>query len=162
MAGVSNVVIASPPDVSGVLPDSVLASAFIAGVDQIYPIGGAQAIAALAYGTGSVQKVDVICGPGNIFVTLAKKLVYGDVGIDGLYGPTETVVLADETSNATLCAADLIAQAEHDPLAKPVLITTSKQLADRVTSELITRLQTLDRADIIGLFENSGGNRDSR
>ena len=149
VAGVSNVVIASPPNVSGVLPDSVLASAFIAGVDQIYPIGGAQAIAALAYGTGSVQKVDVICGPGNIFVTLAKKLVYGDVGIDGLYGPTETVVLADETSNATLCAADLIAQAEHDPLAKPVLITTSKQLADRVTSELITRLQTLDRADII-------------
>ena len=149
VAGVSNVAIASPPTVSGVLPDSVLASAFIAGVDQIYPIGGAQAIAALTYGTESVQKVDVICGPGNIFVTLAKKLVYGDVGIDGLYGPTETVVLADETSNATLCAADLIAQAEHDPMAKPVLITTSKELGDRVAAELIVRLQTLERADII-------------
>ena len=157
VAGVSNVVIASPPNVSGVLPDSVLASAFIAGVDQIYPIGGAQAIAALAYGTGSVQKVDVICGPGNIYVTLAKKLVYGDVGIDGLYGPTETVVLADVTSNATLCAADLIAQAEHDPMAKPVLITTSKQLADRVTSELVTRLQNLDRADIIEASLRSQG-----
>ena len=149
VAGVSNVAIASPPTVSGLLPDSVLASAFIAGVDQIYPIGGAQAIAALSYGTESVQKVDVICGPGNIFVTLAKKLVYGDVGIDGLYGPTETVVLADETSNATLCAADLIAQAEHDPMAKPVLITTSKELGDRVAAELIVRLQTLERADII-------------
>ena len=157
VAGVSNVAIASPPTVSGLLPDSVLASAFIAGVDQIYPIGGAQAIAALSYGTESVQKVDVICGPGNIFVTLAKKLVYGDVGIDGLYGPTETVVLADETSNATLCAADLIAQAEHDETAQAILITDDISFAKKVDDCIRIQISKLSRSMIISeSLKNNG------
>jgi len=157
VAGVSEIYVACPPDISGTVPDSVLAAAHIADVDRIYPIGGAQAVSALAYGTESVSKVDVICGPGNIFVTMAKKLVYGDVGIDGLYGPTETVVLADETSNATLCAADLIAQAEHDPMARPILITNSVELGDRVNSELDNRARSLDRVDIIHKSLNTQG-----
>ena len=102
----------------------------------------------MAYGTESVPRVDIICGPGNIFVTLAKKLVYGDVGIDGLYGPTETVVIGDSTSNPTLCAVDMLAQAEHDTLARPVLITTSERLADAVDAEITTRLERLDRGAI--------------
>ena len=114
----------------------------------MYSLGGAQAIAALAYGTESVTRSDVICGPGNMFVTVAKKLVYGDVGIDGLYGPTETVILADETANPILCAADLLAQAEHDPLAKPVLITTSNTLAKETQAQLDVRVAHLDRSDI--------------
>ena len=99
-------------------------------------------------GTESVPRVEIICGPGNIFVTLAKKLVYGDVGIDGLYGPTETVVMGDETSNPTLCAVDMLAQAEHDVLARPVLITTSERLAETVDAEIASRLERLDRGAI--------------
>ena len=141
----------------GLPPDSVLAAAYIAKVDKVYSLGGAQAIAARAYGTESVVRSDVICGPGNIFVTVAKKLVYGDVGIDGLYGPTETVILADETANPTLCAADLLAQAEHDPLAKPVLITTSETLAREIKSQLSTRVLNLDRIDIAKASLNNQG-----
>ena len=121
---------APPLDGGGAPPPVVLAAAGIAGADRIYRIGGAQAIAAMAYGTESVRRLDMICGPGNLFVTLAKKLLFGEVGIDGLYGPTETVIVADESANPTLCAADLLAQAEHDVLAAAVLITTSEGLAE--------------------------------
>ena len=148
VAGVEQVVVCTPTK-DGALPHpAVLAAADIAGVDRVFRIGGAQAIAAMAYGTETVPGVDVICGPGNLFVTLAKKLVYGDVGIDGLYGPTETVVIADDTSNPTLCAVDMLAQAEHDVLARPVLITTSERLADAVDAEIAARLTRLDRGAI--------------
>ena len=148
VAGVEQVVMCTPTK-GGELPHpAVLAAADIAGVDRVFCIGGAQAIAAMAYGTESVPRVDIICGPGNIFVTLAKKLVYGDVGIDGLYGPTETVVIGDSTSNPTLCAVDMLAQAEHDALARPVLITTSERLADAVDAEITARLERLDRGAI--------------
>ena len=148
VAGVKEVVVCTPSK-DGALPDPVvLVAADMAGVDRVFRIGGAQAIAAMAYGTETVPKVDLICGPGNIFVTLAKKLLFGEVGIDGLYGPTETVVIADDTANPTLCAADLLAQAEHDTLARPVLITTSQNLAEAVQRETRTRLQRLDRRDI--------------
>ena len=148
VAGVEQVVMCTPTK-SGELPHpAVLAAAEIAGVDRVFCIGGAQAVAAMAYGTESVPRVDIICGPGNIFVTLAKKLVYGDVGIDGLYGPTETVVIGDDTSNSTLCAVDMLAQAEHDALARPVLITTSERLAEAVDAEVATRLERLDRGAI--------------
>ena len=148
VAGVEQVVMCTPTK-DGELPHpAVLAAADIAGVDRVFCIGGAQAVAAMAYGTESVPRVDVICGPGNIFVTLAKKLVYGDVGIDGLYGPTETVVIGDGASNPTLCAVDMLAQAEHDPLARPVLITTSERLAEAVDAEVTARLERLDRGAI--------------
>ena len=148
VAGVREVVMCTPTKGGGLPHPTVLAAAAIAGVDRVFTIGGAQAIAAMAYGTETVPRVDVICGPGNIFVTLAKKLVYGDVGIDGLYGPTETVVVADDTSNPTLCAVDLLAQAEHDALARPVMITDSERLAAAVVSEVQARLERLDRGAI--------------
>ena len=147
VAGVEEVVIATPPGKDGLVHPAVLVAADIAGVDRVFRIGGAQAIAAMAYGTATVPRVDLVCGPGNIFVTLAKKLVFGEVGIDGLYGPTETVVLADASANPTLCAADLLAQAEHDEMARPVLITTSEQLANSVNREVGTRVQRLERAN---------------
>ena len=148
VAGVEQVVMCTPTK-SGELPHpAVLAAADIAGVDRVFCIGGSQAVAAMAYGTESVPRVDIICGPGNIFVTLAKKLVYGDVGIDGLYGPTETVVIGDDTSNPTLCAVDMLAQAEHDALARPVLITTSERLAEAVDAEVTARIERLDRGAI--------------
>ena len=148
VAGVEQVVMCTPTK-GGELPHpAVLVAADIAGVDRVFCIGGAQAVAAMAYGTESVPRVDIICGPGNLFVTLAKKLVYGDVGIDGLYGPTETVVIGDGTSNPTLCAVDMLAQAEHDTLARPVLITTSERLAESVDAEVTARLERLDRGAI--------------
>jgi histidinol dehydrogenase len=149
VAGVNEVVVCTPVSRDRHLPDpAVLVAADIAGVDRVFSIGGAQAIAAMAYGSESVPRVDMICGPGNIFVTLAKKMVYGDVGIDGLYGPTETLVIADETANPTLCAVDLLAQAEHDALARPVLVTTSERLAEAVESEAQTRMDRLERGSI--------------
>jgi histidinol dehydrogenase len=148
VAGVTEVIVCTPAWEGGLPHPVVLVAADIAGVDRVFRIGGAQAIAAMAYGTETVPRVDMICGPGNIFVTLAKKLLFGEVGIDGLYGPTETVVVADESANPTLCAADLLAQAEHDPLARPVLITTSASLAAAVEKEARTRLERLDRASI--------------
>ena len=148
VAGVEEIAITCPMPKSPLEYASVLAAAYISEVDQVYCLGGAQSIGALAYGTESVSKVDFICGPGNVFVTLAKKLVYGDVGIDGLYGPTETVVIADGHASPTLCAADLIAQAEHDSLARPVLITTSPKIAADVEAEIYLRLSRLDRSEI--------------
>ena len=148
VAGVRNIVLCSPAMEGGFPHPTVLAAAQIAGVDRIFAIGGAQAIAAMAYGTETVPPVDIVCGPGNVFVTLAKKMVYGDVGIDGLYGPTETLIVADEFANPTLCAADMLAQAEHDPMARAVLVCTSQDLAKQVSSEIETRLQRLERESV--------------
>jgi histidinol dehydrogenase len=120
----------------------------LAGVDRVFQVGGAQAIAALAYGTESIPKVDMVCGPGNLFVTIAKQMVYGQVGVDGLYGPTETVVIADSTSDPVLCAADLLAQAEHDALASPILLTVSESLVMRVEQELDRQITHLRRREI--------------
>jgi len=148
IAGVKEVILATPPRPDGTVAPATLAAADIAGVDRIFSIGGAQAIAALAFGTDSVPAVDKICGPGNIFVVLAKKLVYGVVDIDGLPGPSEVVIIADETASPACCAADLLAQAEHDPLASAILITTSERLADDVNKELEQQLKGLDRQSI--------------
>ncbi len=148
IAGVDEVIIATNPGVDRGVHPVVLVAADIAGADRVLQIGGAQAVAAMACGTESVPKVDMVCGPGGLFTTLAKKLVFGEVGIDGLYGPTETLLIADEHGNPTLCAADLLAQAEHDILAKPVLITTSESLAERVNSEIEVRIRRLDRSEI--------------
>ena len=148
VAGVEEIILCSPAKSDGLPDPVVLAAARISGVDRVFAIGGAQAIAAMAYGTESVPAVDMVCGPGNLFVTLAKKLVYGDVGIDGLYGPTETLIIADSSANPTLCAADLLAQAEHDPLARPVLVCTSEPLAEQVAREVETRLRRLSRESV--------------
>ena len=148
VAGVDEVVVTTPPR-AGTAPDpSVLVACDIAGVDRVFRVGGAQAVAALAYGTTSVPQVDLVCGPGNLFVTIAKKLLHGAVAIDGLYGPSETVLIADESADPALCAADLLAQAEHDALASPIFITTSEAVASRVEEELNRRLQALERRDI--------------
>jgi len=156
VAGVKEVILATPPRPNGVVP-SMLIAADIAEVDRIFGVGGAQAIAALAFGTESVPKVDKICGPGNIFVVLAKKLVYGVVDIDGLQGASEVLIIADETANPEYCAADLLAQAEHDPLASAILITTSPRLADEVNREVEQQLEGLLRKDIAAeSLENRG------
>lgn len=158
VAGVKSAVLVSPAGRDGRIPAVKLAAAAISGADRVFVASGAQAIAALAYGTESFPRVDKICGPGNIFVTLAKRAVFGDVGIDSLYGPTETVVVADETADAALCAVDLIAQAEHDELASPIFITNSRELLDRVDAELDARLSTLPRGAIArAAFANRGG-----
>jgi len=145
VAGVPEVVIATPPAPDGTVPAPTLVAADIAKVSRVFKVGGAQAIAALAYGTKSIPKVDKICGPGNIFVTLAKKQVYGTVAIDGLHGPTETVIIADDSANPVFCAADLLAQAEHDELASAILITTSPRFADAVSEEVKNQLAKLER-----------------
>ncbi len=156
-AGVSEVVVTTPTGKDGRIPDVVLAAADVAGVSSVYKIGGAQAIAALAYGTESVPKVDKILGPGNIFVALAKRLVSGAVGTDGLPGPTETLVLADSSADVEHVAADLLAQSEHDPLAQAVLVTTSRDLVVRLPEELDRQLATLKRAAVAGeSLENRG------
>ncbi len=157
VAGVGEVIVCTPTRGGDDPHPALLAAAHLAGVDGVYRIGGAQAIAAMAYGTQSVPRVDLICGPGNLFVTLAKKQVYGDVGIDGLYGPTETMVIADDSANPTLCAVDLLAQAEHDELAKPVLATTSERLASAVQAEVQSRLARLDRSAIAAASVNEQG-----
>ena len=149
VAKVAEVVLATPPRPDGGVPTSILAAAHIAGVDSVYRVGGAQAIAAFAYGTQSIPRVDVVAGPGNIYVTLAKKEVFGSVGVDGIAGPTEVVVVADAEARPDFVAADLAAQLEHDPLAWGLLITDSAQLADRVEEELESLLRGLERADII-------------
>ena len=148
VAGVEEVVLATPGRGGDGPNPAVLAAACVAGVDRVFQIGGAQAIAAMAYGTESVPKADIVCGPGNIFVTLAKQMVYGDVAVDGLYGPTETLVIADASVDPALCAADLLAQAEHDTLASPVLITTDAATLDGVRAEMDRQLRTLPRRDI--------------
>ncbi len=157
VAGVKKVVMVTPPNAEGKINSGTLVAADIAGVDEIYKVGGAQAIAALAYGTKSIPKVDKITGPGNIFVALAKKAVYGNVGIDSIAGPSEIVVLADETANPKYVAADLLSQAEHDQLASAILVTTSEELAKRVSFEADEFIKTLSRADIIkASLENFG------
>ncbi len=148
VAGVDEMVMTTPPTPDGTVPAIVLAAAGIAGVARIFKVGGAQAVAAMAYGTESVPRVDKICGPGNIFVTLAKKQVYGTVAIDGLHGPTETVILADDSANPVFCAADLLAQAEHDEMASAILITTSPRLADQVREEIERQLVEIERQAI--------------
>lgn len=149
VAGVEKIVMVTPPGKDGKINPGTLVAADIAGVDEIYKVGGAQAIAALAFGTESVPKVDKITGPGNIFVALAKKAVYGNVGIDSIAGPSEIVVLADETPRARYVAADLLSQAEHDELASAILVTTSEELAQKVSAEVDGFLKVLERADII-------------
>jgi len=148
VAGVREIILATPPKSNGAIPPPTLVAADIAQVDRIFSVGGAQAIAALAFGTESIPKVDKICGPGNIFVVLAKKLVYGIVDIDGLPGPSEVLIIADETANPKYCAADLLAQAEHDPLASAILITTSRRLADEVNQRVKLELKDLERQAI--------------
>jgi len=155
VAGVKEVVLVTPS--KGLVPPATLAAADIAGVDRVFGVGGAQAIAALAFGTESIPKVDKICGPGNIFVTMAKKLVYGVVGIDGLQGPSEVLIVADETANPKYCALDLVAQAEHDPSASAILITTSQHLANEVAKEIERQLKDLKRQAIAAeSLENRG------
>ncbi|MBQ8138121.1 MAG: histidinol dehydrogenase [Lachnospiraceae bacterium] len=149
VAGVRDIIMTTPPGKTGVINPGTLVAADIAGVDRIYKAGGAQAIAAMAFGTESIPKVDKITGPGNIFVALAKKAVYGHVSIDSIAGPSEVMVLADETANAHYVAADLLSQAEHDELASAILVTTSEKLADDVNEEIEGYLKKLDRADII-------------
>jgi histidinol dehydrogenase len=142
----------------GAITPVLLAAAKVAAVDAVYRIGGAQAIAALAYGTSSIPKVDKIVGPGNIFVTLAKRQVYGLVDIDGLPGPTETLIIADGEANPALVAADLLAQAEHDTLASAILITSDRTLAQAVQVEIARQLEDLPRAEIIAeSLQNQGG-----
>lgn len=147
IAGVKRIVMVTPSGPEGI-PSAILAAAKIAGVDEIYQIGGAQAIAALAYGTESIPKVDKIVGPGNIFVATAKKILFGQVAIDMIAGPSEVVVLADESANPRFIAADLLSQAEHDKLARAILITTSQDLAQRVQTEVATQLALLPREEI--------------
>jgi len=145
VAGVKEVILATPPRRDGRVPLPTLVAADISGVDRVFSVGGAQAIAALAFGTESIPKVDKICGPGNIFVVTAKKLVYGVVDIDGLAGPSEVLIIADDGAKPEYCAADLIAQAEHDPLASAILVTTSRELAEKVNQQVEQQLQDLER-----------------
>ena len=149
VAGVNEVVLATPRRGREPLNSTVLAAARIAGVDAVYQVGGVPAIGALAYGTETIRKVDKICGPGNVFVAYAKRMVQGQVDIDGVFGPTETILLADETANPVFCAADLIAQAEHDPMASAILVTDSQSLIDTVEAELDAQIAGNPRADTI-------------
>lgn len=149
VAGVREIYVASPAGKDGWPATVILAAAYACGVQNVYRVGGAQSIAAFAYGTHSIPRVDKIVGPGNIFVALAKRQVYGWVDIDGLAGPTETLIVADETANPALVAADLLAQAEHDPLASAILITNSHCLALEVQAQVAIQLETLSRSKVI-------------
>jgi len=149
VAGVKEIIVTSPPGSDGEISPMTLLAADIAGADRVFKVGGAQAVAAMAFGTKTIPKVDKICGPGNIFVQLAKKTVYGTVGIDGFFGPTETIVVADDTADPAYCAADLLAQAEHDAMASAILITTSERLADAVSREVDKQVARLGRCSVI-------------
>lgn len=149
VAGVKQIVMTTPANKEGKLSQEVLAAAYIAGVTEVYKIGGAQAIAALAFGTESIPKVDKIVGPGNIFVALAKREVFGYVNIDSIAGPSEILVVADESANPTFLAADLMSQAEHDQLASAILITASRQLAEATQKEVTRLFETLPRQEIL-------------
>ncbi len=150
VAGVQEIIVCTPPGKEGnQVAGVILAAAHMLGIDKVYQLGGAQAIAAMAYGTETVPRVDKIVGPGNIFVTLAKQQVFGQVGIDGLFGPTETVIVADEAANPEWVAADLLAQAEHDVLATAILITPSLQLAQLVKAAITDKIVTLKRKKIV-------------
>ena len=148
VAGVREIFVTTPSARDGVSPVTLVA-AQMAEVDRIFTVGGAQAIAALAFGTESIPRVDKIFGPGNVFVQVAKRSVFGEVGVDGFYGPTETVILADESADPSLCAADILAQAEHDTLASAILITTSRDIASLVNQEIEKQLSVLDRHETI-------------
>ncbi|HEX6488814.1 MAG TPA: histidinol dehydrogenase [Candidatus Dormibacteraeota bacterium] len=149
VAGVKECVIATPPSADGTVPAAILAAAAIAGVDEIYRIGGAQAIAALAYGTAGVRRVDVLAGPGNVYVTLAKREVFGSVGVDAIAGPTEILIVADETAKADHLAADLASQLEHDPLAWALLVTDSADLVEAVDREFDALIGRLERGEVV-------------
>lgn len=157
VAGVENIVMVTPPMKNGEINPNILVAADIAGVDTIFKAGGAQSVGALAFGTESVPKVDKIVGPGNIYVAIAKKLVYGSVDIDMIAGPSEILVIADEFADPSFIAADLMSQAEHDRLASSILITYDKELAEKVVGELEKQVDGLDRKDIIkDSLENFG------
>lgn len=157
IAGVKELVMVTPPMKDGKPNPDIMAAAMVAGVDRVFLMGGAQAVAALAYGTATVPKVDKIVGPGNIFVATAKKLLYGTVDIDMIAGPSEILIIADENSNPAYLAADLMSQAEHDILASSILLTTSKEIANQVEIELEKQIQTLSRKEIIEKSLNDYG-----
>lgn len=157
VAGVNQIIMTTPPGKDGRVNPGTLVAANEAGVDVIYKVGGAQAIAAMAYGTDSIRKVDKIVGPGNIYVALAKRAVYGHVSIDSIAGPSEILVIADETANPRYVAADLLSQAEHDEMTSAILITTSEELADKVSKEIDSFVAELSRSEIISKsLENYG------
>lgn len=157
VAGVKEIVMVTPPQKDGTANPDILAAAKIAGVDRVFLMGGAQAVAALAYGTQSVPKVDKIVGPGNIFVATAKKLLYGTVDIDMIAGPSEILIVADKSANPKFLAADLMSQAEHDKMASAILLTTSEETANETAKELSRQMQTLERKDIIEQSLNDFG-----
>ena len=157
IAGVKEIVMVTPPQKDGTANPDILAAAKIAGVDRVFLMGGAQAVAALAYGTQSVPKVDKIVAPGNIFVATAKKLLYGTVDIDMIAGPSEILIVADKSANPKFLAADLMSQAEHDKMASAILLTTSEETANETAKELSRQMQTLERRDIIEQSLNDFG-----
>jgi histidinol dehydrogenase len=148
VAGVREVIVCTPPGKDGSVPDLILAAAYRAGVDRLFALGGAQAVGAMAYGTETIPAVDKIVGAGGLFVTLAKRQVIGSVGIDGFYGPTETLLIADESANPAWAASDLLAQAEHDVLASPLLLTPSRAVAEAIAAQVAAQLEGLSRAEI--------------
>ncbi|WPC37342.1 histidinol dehydrogenase [Brachyspira hyodysenteriae] len=157
VAGVNEIILVSPPNKEGKINANILAAAKIAGVNRVFKTGGAQAIAALSYGTESIPKVYKIVGPGNIYVAMAKRLVYGEVSIDMVAGPSEVLIIADETANHIHIASDMLAQAEHDKLASSILVTTSKEIAEKTKEELYKQLEKLSRKDIASeSIENNG------
>ena len=157
LAGCKEIVMVTPPDKDGTIPSYILAAAKIAGVDRIFKVGGAQAVAALAYGTETIPRVDKITGPGNIFVALAKKACFGVTGIDSVAGPSEILIVADGKSNPRHVAADLLSQAEHDKMASAVLVTESAELAEAVSAELELQIPRLERAEIARVSIDSNG-----
>lgn len=146
IAGVGEIVMVTPPRKDGTANPDILAAAAVAGVDRVFLMGGAQAVAALAYGTASVPRVDKIVGPGNIYVATAKRLLYGTVDIDMIAGPSEILIAADDTANPVYLAADMMSQAEHDVLASSVLLTTSERVAEETAAELSRQVESLSRA----------------
>ena len=148
VAGVEEIIMVSPGNAEGEINKTVLAAAYLSGINKVFRIGGAQAIGALAFGTKQIDKVDVISGPGNIYVTTAKKLIYGSTGIDSLAGPSEILIIADESARSTHIASDLLAQAEHDPLASSILLTTSKKQAKEVLEEIYKKIDDHPRKEI--------------
>ena len=148
VAGVEEIIMVSPGNKNGAINKTVLAAAYLSGVNKVFRVGGAQAIGALAFGTKQIDKVDVISGPGNIFVTTAKKLIYGSTGIDSLAGPSEILIIADKSAKSSQIASDLLAQAEHDPLASAILLTTSHEQADEVYNEIYKKINYHPRKEI--------------
>ena len=148
VAGVEEIIMVSPGNAEGEINKTVLAAAYLSGINKVFRIGGAQAIGALAFGTNQIDKVDVISGPGNIYVTTAKKLIYGSTGIDSLAGPSEILIIADESARSTHIASDLLAQAEHDPLASSILLTTSQKQAKEVLEEIYKKIDDHPRKEI--------------